>query len=42
MGTDFISDNPLGLMKGRLGIYDSHSATNLHLSGRDHSKVLLD
>lgn len=42
MNNDFISHNPLGLMKGRLGIYDAQTNATMNLSGRDHSKVLLD
>lgn len=42
MGTDFIQNNPLGLMKGRLGLYDTQPTTHMTLSGRDHQKVLLD
>lgn len=42
MSNDFISHNPLGLMKGRLGIYDAQTNTTMNLSGRDQSKALLD
>ena len=42
MSTDFNIDNPIGLMRGRLGIYNRISSTNEHLSGVNDLKDRLD
>ena len=42
MSSDFNIDNPIGLMRGRLGIYNIAGDTTTDLSGRDNLKSRLD
>ena len=41
MSSSFNIDNPIGLMRGRLGIYNIAGNTTTDLSGRDNLKSRL-